>query len=423
MATSSDDYLPVGERPEWADMAPRALPATPQPVVAIGRDELLGDLMDYLWAAVEAGELSERVLSLTEEIIRDLNSSNYTVWEWRWRCIEALGGVAARGEQEKALTRSVATANPKNYQLWNHRRRLALALGPGQAEEEMAFSAACLQHDAKNYHAWAHRQAVLLALAGGGTTAGYGGSSTGDAASSAAQQVQAQALWAAELAFTERLLREDLRNNSAWNQRIFVLRNAPPSAIGPPAEAYDREVDFAARQLRQAPHNESCWEALRALAAGPGAPRLALAADPRYLQLCREVLGGAEDGDGGGLPACAPALSLLADVLLEQAALLQDAAVLVRSGSDSGGDGQDCGAAAGPTGDAAAATAAAAGPQTLDPATLEAAVAAARRLAAQALERQLAADPIKRPYLTLELAAVEAALRGVAAQGAGAAGA
>lgn len=57
MASCSDDYLPVGERPEWADVAPRALPLTPQPVVSIARDELLADLMDYFWAAVEAGEL------------------------------------------------------------------------------------------------------------------------------------------------------------------------------------------------------------------------------------------------------------------------------------------------------------------------------------------------------------------------------
>lgn len=206
---------------------------------------------------------------------------------------------------------------------------------------------------------------------------------------------------------------------AAWNQRVFVLRNAPPTAIGPPAEAYDREVDFVARQLCAAPHNESCWEVLRALAAGPGAPPRALAADPRYLQLCREVLGG--EGSDGGLPACAPALSLLADVLLEQAALLRDAAALLLGSTASGDRGHDGGAAG--AGAAGAAAGDAGGASALDPAALAAAVAAARRLTAQVLERQLAADPIKRPYLRLELASVEAALVGAAAQGAGAAGA
>lgn len=53
---------------------------------------------------------------------------------------QALGGPAAHAAGEKALTRSVATANPKNYQLWNYRRRLALALGAGPAQvEEVRF--------------------------------------------------------------------------------------------------------------------------------------------------------------------------------------------------------------------------------------------------------------------------------------------
>lgn len=57
MGASDDDYLPVGERPEWADVAPRALPPLPQPVACIARDPLLADLMDYFWAAVAAGEV------------------------------------------------------------------------------------------------------------------------------------------------------------------------------------------------------------------------------------------------------------------------------------------------------------------------------------------------------------------------------
>ena len=55
---------------------------------------------------------------------------------------------------------------------------------------------ACLMQDAKNYHVWAHRQAVV-ALAG---------------------------LWREELAYSEEVIQDDLRNNSGWNQRIFALR-------------------------------------------------------------------------------------------------------------------------------------------------------------------------------------------------------
>ena len=52
-----DDFVPMAECGEWGDVAPRPPPALPQPVVAIGRDALQGDLMDYFWAAVAAGEL------------------------------------------------------------------------------------------------------------------------------------------------------------------------------------------------------------------------------------------------------------------------------------------------------------------------------------------------------------------------------
>ncbi len=37
------------------------------------------------------------MLALTEEIILELNSANYTVWEWRWRCIQVRAWLAAGG--------------------------------------------------------------------------------------------------------------------------------------------------------------------------------------------------------------------------------------------------------------------------------------------------------------------------------------
>lgn len=52
-----------------------------------------------------------------------------------------------------------------------------------------------LSMDAKNYHSWAHRQALVAAWG----------------------------LWDSELEFVDSLLDQDSRNNSAWNQRYFIL--------------------------------------------------------------------------------------------------------------------------------------------------------------------------------------------------------
>ena len=65
--------------------------------------------------------------------------------------------------------------------------------------QELAYAADCLAQDAKNYHAWAHRQAIVKQFG----------------------------LWQQELEVTTFLLQEDVRNNSAWNQRFFVLSGAP----------------------------------------------------------------------------------------------------------------------------------------------------------------------------------------------------
>jgi hypothetical protein len=53
-----------------------------------------------------------------------------------------------------------------------------------------------LEDDSKNYHAWAHRQMVVAAAGA----------------------------WQQEMEYLEGLLQQDVRNNSAWNQRAFVIR-------------------------------------------------------------------------------------------------------------------------------------------------------------------------------------------------------
>lgn len=46
--------------------------------------------------------------------------------------------------------------NPKNYQVWHHRRVIVEWLN--DSSRELALTEEILGMDAKNYHAWQHRQ-------------------------------------------------------------------------------------------------------------------------------------------------------------------------------------------------------------------------------------------------------------------------
>ena len=104
----------------------------------------------------------------------------------------------------------VAEENPKTYQVWDHRRSIVEKLAERDevpkalAANELKFTECAFQSsDDKNYHAWAHRQWA----------------------------VQLFSLWESELEFTFCLIEADNRNNSAWNQRLWVLRNMEGNLI------------------------------------------------------------------------------------------------------------------------------------------------------------------------------------------------
>ena len=61
--------------------------------------------------------------------------------------------------------------------------------------------------------------------------------------------------------FVDRLLEEDIRNNSAWNQRHFVVVNT--TSYTP--EVLAAEVNYAKAAIKKAVHNESPWNYLRGI--------------------------------------------------------------------------------------------------------------------------------------------------------------
>lgn len=63
-----------------------------------------------------------------------------------------------------------------------------------------------------------------------------------------------------ELVYIDKLISADVRNNSAWNQRFFVLKH-----IGLTPEVVQREVHYAINRIRLIKNNESSWNFLKGL--------------------------------------------------------------------------------------------------------------------------------------------------------------
>ena len=209
--------------------------------------------MGYLRAIMAAGEHSPRVLSLTEHII-NLNAAHYTVWLYRASTLFALNSAI---RDELVWLNDVALDNQKNYQIWHHRQLLIDNIYPSiksdlaalkeLAESEVDFMTQMFNEDAKNYHVWSYRQYFVRRL---------------DLFNDNS-----------ELKSIEALLRVDVRNNSAWSHRFFIVFSNP-SYSSPDSKAteydpkipdpiIDREIEFGKAATFEAPQNQSPWNYIR----------------------------------------------------------------------------------------------------------------------------------------------------------------
>lgn len=62
-----------------------------------------------------------------------------------------------------------------------------------------------------------------------------------------------------ELNYVDQLLNDDIRNNSAWNQRYFVHNNG----TGFTDEVLKSEIKYTIDKIKIAKENESAWNFLR----------------------------------------------------------------------------------------------------------------------------------------------------------------
>ncbi|KAK6334150.1 CAAX geranylgeranyltransferase alpha subunit [Orbilia brochopaga] len=199
--------------------------------------------MSYLRAVMAANDHSPRVLALTAEII-DMNPAHYTVWGYRFRTLMSLDTAGQLGTDAVAWTwsreldwvQSIARNHEKNYQIWHHRQLIVDHLADSTGERARTEEMFAL--DSKNYHVWTYRQWLVRRFA---------------------------LFDEEELALTTKMLGEDIRNNSAWNHRFFVVFGALPDGQKPAEEVVEREIEFAKKAIQLTPQNPSPWSYIKAV--------------------------------------------------------------------------------------------------------------------------------------------------------------
>lgn len=236
--------------PNWDDVVPIPQDDGEGALAQIAYSDEYAEAMGYLRAVMAAKEHSPRVLSLTEHII-SLNPAHYTVWLYRATTLFALGSSIP---QELEWVNATALENQKNYQIWHHRQLLIDKFAPTLSsaalkeleESERDFMTQMFDADAKNYHVWTYRSYLVRKL---------------------------DMFNEKELRSVEELLRKDVRNNSAWSHRFFVVFSDPAHSTQDskatqydpkiPDSILDREIEFSKAATFEAPQNQSPWNYLR----------------------------------------------------------------------------------------------------------------------------------------------------------------
>ncbi|EXJ65432.1 hypothetical protein A1O7_01773 [Cladophialophora yegresii CBS 114405] len=262
--------------PLWKDVIPVPLidgppgQKDPGPALAtIAYSPRYSEAMSYLRAVMAINEFSRRALDLTEDII-GMNPAHYTVWLYRAKILKTLWQEEGMTVEDGVTTEldwleGISERNLKNYQIWHHRQTL-ISLLETLPPTEPAFLAHILSFDAKNYHVWTYRQWLCRRFP------------------------DPLLVTDMELRAVDALIDDDVRNNSAWNHRYFVvfgveeLRTIEASATKIRKEVLasgslvvdldvaDREINYAKDHIAWAPQNASAWNYLRGVLTRAGMP-------------------------------------------------------------------------------------------------------------------------------------------------------
>ncbi|KAI0187134.1 prenyltransferase alpha subunit [Astrocystis sublimbata] len=287
--------------PEWDDVVPIPQDEPEGALAAIAYAEDYAEAMGYLRAVMAVKEHTPRCLRLTEHII-DMNPAHYTVWLYRFDIVKVLGIPIA---DELEWLNELSLEHLKNFQIWHQRQLLldvhfnTLQSDEGALEafarSEHNFLRDILERDTKNYHVWGYRQYFVRKLR----------------------------LWDSddEMRYVELMISTDVRNNSAWSHRFFLVFGNPGQSTPDshsteydpqvPADIIDREILYSQEKINLAPQNQSPWNYLRGVLVKGGRP---LGTVREFAETFAVHLG---DGDEKEEVRSSHALDLLADIYKE----------------------------------------------------------------------------------------------------------
>ncbi|GAA5970885.1 hypothetical protein JCM11641_004493 [Rhodosporidiobolus odoratus] len=301
-----DEYVLWSKREGWEDLQPIPQNDAPNCLVPIAYDIYYRDAMDTFRALLAKQEKSERVLEVTEHIIQ-MNPGHYSIWKYR---ADTLLELKSNLVEELELLDGLVKHHLKSYQVWQHRRTVVLALN--DPSRELDFTGKALALDAKNYHTWAYRQWALCHFWGDRSLSAQDLAQEGQD-----KKQEKKAIWQGELEYVEKLLTEDVRNNSAWNHRFFVCFE---SGMGG-EDIGEREIEYTKTKLALSPNNPSAWNYLRGVLTRLSLPMNTCSAFAKPLALNDRSLVQPNDpaiSQGAELPAWL-AIEFLADAAAAEA--------------------------------------------------------------------------------------------------------
>ncbi len=204
-------------------------------------------VLESFYTAVESGDTSSVILDSTNDVIQ-LNSSSYTAWFWRRKCIlsqpDALTSTLLLSERD--YVDDWCCRNPKNYQIWFHRRWLVHELRVRNTVPiaeiitgELESTDCLIELEPKHYNAWSHRLYLVTISPN---------------------------ILMGELSFADKFIDEDVRNNSAWSYRREIVRRVLETTSLSPEDSHtflQSEVSYCMQKIKLAPSNESPWVYLR----------------------------------------------------------------------------------------------------------------------------------------------------------------